>query len=64
MAFESRWVTAAAVEATEYPHLVQKYEVMGVPRTVFNETSFVEGAVPEAVFLKAVLEAGSAGTPA
>jgi len=37
------------VEATEFPHLSNKYSVMGVPRTVIDETTFVEGAAPEAL---------------
>jgi predicted DsbA family dithiol-disulfide isomerase len=45
------------VEATEYPHLVQKYEVRGVPRTVINEDHSIEGAVPEAALLAKILEA-------
>ena len=39
------------VEATEFPHLVMRYEVRGVPKTVINETSYVEGAVPEQVLM-------------
>ncbi len=45
------------VEATEFPHLAQKYHVFGVPKTVINETVFVEGAVPETVFLEHILQA-------
>lgn len=57
MALESSWVTADMVEATEFPHLAQKYAVFGVPKTVINETITVEGAVPENVFLENVLKA-------
>ena len=49
------------VEATEYPHLVQKYEVRGVPRTVINEDHYVDGAVPEADLLTKILEATNGG---
>ncbi len=56
-AIESEQVRADMVEVTEFPHLVQKYEVMGVPRTVINETVFVEGAVPETAFVEAILDA-------
>ncbi len=48
MALESDLVTADMVEATEFPHLVNKYQVRGVPRTVVNETIHFEGALPEA----------------
>ena len=44
---ESDWIRADMVEATEFPHLANKYQVYGVPRTVINETIHVEGAVPE-----------------
>jgi hypothetical protein len=39
------------VETTEFPRLSNKYSVMGVPRTVINETSFVEGASPRALLM-------------
>ena len=39
------------VEATEFPHLSIKYQVMGVPRTVINEEDYVEGRVPEQQFV-------------
>lgn len=47
MAYYSPKVRGEMVEATEFPHLSQKYNVMGVPRTVINETEFIEGAAPE-----------------
>jgi len=51
MAMASDWVTADAVDATEFPELAQRYQVAGVPRTVINETVYVEGAVPEAMLM-------------
>lgn len=57
MAMESEWVTADMVEATEFPHLSMKYNVMGVPRTVINETVHFEGAAPEAMLLAKLQEA-------
>lgn len=47
LAFVSPLVRADMVEAIEFPHLSNKYGVMGVPRTVINEETHVEGAVPE-----------------
>lgn len=44
------------VEATEFPHLSNKYSVRGVPRTVINEETFVEGAAPEQMILDKVKE--------
>ncbi len=57
MAMESELVKADAVEAIEFPHLSQKYQVMGVPRTVINEDTFMEGAAPEAMLMDKVREA-------
>lgn len=33
------------VESSEYPHLVQRYNVTGVPKTIINETHSFEGAI-------------------
>lgn len=35
------------VEATEFPHLAQRYNVMGVPKTIANEIGLPDGALPE-----------------
>jgi predicted DsbA family dithiol-disulfide isomerase len=40
------------VEVTEFPHLGQRYNVMGVPRTVINDDTYIEGAAPEAMLLE------------
>jgi hypothetical protein len=45
------------VEATEFPHLSQKYNVIGVPRTIINEDVTMEGSVSEEIFLEHVLRA-------
>ena len=55
LAIASPLVTADMVEATEFPHLANKYHVHGVPRTVINETIHVEGAVPEAALIAQLL---------
>jgi hypothetical protein len=39
------------VEATGFPHLSNKFSVLGVPRTVINEATFVESAAPEAMLM-------------
>ena len=57
MAMESDLVVGDMVEAIEFPHLSQKYQVMGVPRTVINEDTFMEGAAPEAMLMGKVREA-------
>jgi glutaredoxin-like protein len=51
LAMASDKVTASMVEATEFPHLANKYQVYGVPRTVVNDVIHVEGAVPETMLL-------------
>ena len=58
-ALESDLIRADMVEATEFPHLVQRYGVRGVPRTVVNEAVFIDGALPEDVYLAHVLEGPS-----
>lgn len=51
MAYYSSKVKADMVEATEYPELAVKYNVMGVPRTVINETQYLEGSAPEKMLI-------------
>ncbi|HEY3382219.1 MAG TPA: thioredoxin family protein [Vicinamibacterales bacterium] len=57
LAVASDLVTADLVEATEFPHLANKYQVRGVRRTVINETIRVEGAVPEAALMSELMAA-------
>ncbi|MCD6302639.1 MAG: thioredoxin family protein [Anaerolineae bacterium] len=57
LAVASDKITSAMVEAIEFPHLSQKYDVQGVPRSVFNETTHLEGAVPEPLFVAKLLQA-------
>ena len=59
LALSSDLVSADMVEATEFPHLANRYQVQAVPLTVINETIRVEGAVPEARLVEKVLEAGT-----
>ncbi len=60
LAIASDMVTADMVEATEFPHLAQKYRVMGVPRSIINETVHQEGAAPEPMLLERLKEAVAA----
>jgi glutaredoxin-like protein len=57
LAFESDMVRGDMVEAIEFPHLSNKYQVQGVPRTVINETVHQEGAAPEAMVMAKLQEA-------
>ena len=52
MAIENDKIMADMVEVIEFPHLAQKYKVMGVPKIVINETRNVVGAVPEEILLE------------
>ena len=44
-------------ESREFPYLVQRYNVAGVPRTVINGSVTIEGSVAEKVFLEQALKA-------
>ena len=55
LAMASDLITAAMVEANEFPHLSNKYQVYGVPRTVIQDVIHVEGAVPEAALVEELL---------
>lgn len=65
MALENPHITAACVEATEFPDLVRQHRVTGVPKTVAviggNESAPVEilGAVPEAEFVGQIVGAAT-----
>jgi glutaredoxin-like protein len=51
MAIESPFVTAIAVEVSEYPDLIRQYRVNGVPKTVVNDRNELLGAQPEETFV-------------
>ena len=57
MAVESQHIHADIIEATEFPDLVSRYAVRGVPKTVLNDHLFFEGSAPEATLLAAVVNA-------
>ena len=59
MAVESDKVTADVIEVGEYPHIAQKYDIYGVPKTVINESVELEGARPEPAFVGAVQAASN-----
>lgn len=50
-------VKSDVIEIAEFPHLGQKYSVMGVPKIVINERTELVGAVPEAQFVAHILQA-------
>ena len=55
MAFLNPNITATTIVATEFYELARKFRVTGVPKTVVNESIEVLGALPEPVFVRAVL---------
>ncbi len=63
MAIENENVRGEMVESIEFPHLAQKYNVMGVPRIVINEKIFIDGAVPEGAMVDRVMEAAGLIVP-
>ena len=55
MAFANPNITASAVEATEFPDLVRRYMVNGVPKTVVNDDIEILGALPPDAFVEQAL---------
>jgi hypothetical protein len=45
------------MESSEFPHLVTKYGVFGVPKTIISEQASAEGALPQDKFLSEILKA-------
>jgi predicted DsbA family dithiol-disulfide isomerase len=60
MAVESTKVTSMIVGANEFPDLVRKYQVSGVPKTVVNERVEILGARPEDDFIRTAVGASTA----
>ncbi len=50
-------IEADMIEALEFQELATKYEVYGVPKTIFNETVSVEGLTPPELFVEKLFEA-------
>lgn len=57
LAYLSPNIRADGVESTEFPQLAVKYQVAGVPRTVVNEETFLDGAAPPDMLLEQIGEA-------
>ena len=58
LAAASPRVTTSVIEATEFPELVQRYRISGVPQTVVDDRTAILGSHPEAAFVQAVLQVG------
>lgn len=55
LAIESDMVRADVIDGSEFPHLVQKYAVIGVPKVIINEKIEFVGAFNEDLFAEHVL---------
>jgi glutaredoxin-like protein len=53
-AVESPLVSTVAIDATEFPDLVRRYNVNGVPKTVIDDETEIVGAAPEDEFITAI----------
>lgn len=64
-AMANEFITADMVETAEFPDLIAKYDVHGVPHTIINETYHFIGPLPENEFAHEVLRAiGKEAPPA
>ncbi len=55
-AIENDLIRADCIESTQFPELAGQYRVFAVPKTVINESAYVEGAMPEEMFLEGILK--------
>jgi len=55
LAIENEFIRADMVEVMEFPQLVNKYDIMAVPKTIINDAFSFEGALPESHFVEYVL---------
>ena len=56
LAAASPRISAAVIEATEFPDLARRYRVSGVPKTVVDDRVELLGVQPEDEFVRAVLQ--------
>jgi len=54
LAVESPLVSSIAIDAIEYPDLVRRHRVNGVPKTVINDNVEIMGAAPERELVAAI----------
>lgn len=50
-------ISVDIIEIAEFPHIANKYDVIGTPKTVLNETVQVEGVIPPGEFLTYIQKA-------
>ena len=56
LAVEHSQITATAIDATQYPDLVRRYNVNGVPKTIINDALEIVGAASEKEVVEAVVQ--------
>jgi glutaredoxin-like protein len=61
LAIASSMISAEMIEATEFPHLMIKEQVMGVPKVIVTGYGAFEGALPEPLFVDKVIELVTGG---
>jgi len=54
-AIENDLIRADIIEVGEFPHIAQKYSIMGVPKVVINEQIEFLGVLPEENFVQQIL---------
>ena len=59
MALLNPRITADVIEANEFPELSERFDVLGVPKTVINNRVEFVGSLPEAKVLEALQKAVS-----
>ena len=64
LAAASPHITTSVIEATEFPDLVQRYRVSGVPKTVVDDQIEILGVQSEEIFVKEVFPASPPGASA
>ncbi len=58
LALMNERIKADMVASTEFPHLANKYSVLGVPKTIVNDGLVaIDGALPEQQFVQQVMRA-------
>jgi glutaredoxin-like protein len=55
MAMASPLIRAEMIEATEFPHLANRDQIMAVPKVVIDGIGSFEGALPEALFIEKII---------
>ena len=63
LAAASSHVSATVIEATEFPDLLQRYRVSGVPKTVVDDQVELLGVQPEDALVGAVLQTDASAAP-